>query len=227
MNQGAYRIDPAFFDVTSLQQAFEKIKPEDWKPVIDDGSYVEGDSWRGVNLITAGKKTAAYSRFPHLDGIQSKFQCGIANMMFYSLVPGGKIHPHRDFVGAVGLGGLRLHLPIVTNPGVNFVVSNKKVVLRPGELWALDTSYEHAVENAGGEDRVHLVLDILVNDWVRSLIPKPNHHYYLHQAKLWALAAQKMARVALFEPKRIAGNLNVLKKAFRQYVFKEPANHES
>ena len=63
--------------------------------------------------------------------------------MFYAIQPGGNIPPHRDMVSNVGFGGLRLHIPLVTNNKVNFVVDGEKVVMGVGELCALDISYTH------------------------------------------------------------------------------------
>lgn len=104
--------------------------------------------------------------------------------MFYSMLPGGDIPSHRDMVGNVGLGGLRLHIPIITNSNVNFIVDNKRVIMNIGELWALDTSYKHSVTNFGSEQRIHLVMDVIVNEWVLSLLPKKNLQFYIHQLHL-------------------------------------------
>jgi hypothetical protein len=38
--------------------------------------------------------------------------------------------------------------------------------MKPGEAWYLRLSDPHAVANRGSSDRVHLVLDLVVNDWL-------------------------------------------------------------
>ena len=42
--------------------------------------------------------------------------------------------------------------------------------MKEGECWYLDLSLPHWVENHGKTDRIHLVIDCLVNDWLRELI---------------------------------------------------------
>jgi len=43
--------------------------------------------------------------------------------------------------------------------------------MRPGDLWCLDTSYLHSVENGGNESRVHIVIECNINDRIRKHIP--------------------------------------------------------
>ena len=180
MNEGAVLLAKDYLDAATVQAALSHLRQSEWRPTWEDGSY-GGESWRAVKVIEGGKKTDKYAEFPMLDGIVERLGCHVEHMMFYSLLPGGVLHPHRDMSGAVGLGGLRFHMPLVTNPGVDFRVSGKRVTMLPGELWALDTSYVHAVSNRGQEDRVHLVLEVKVDDHVRAMIPKLDHRYYLHQ----------------------------------------------
>jgi hypothetical protein len=43
------------------------------------------------------------------------------------------------------------------------------VVLEAGSAWYLRLSDPHTVFNGGGADRVHMVIDADVNDWVEAL----------------------------------------------------------
>jgi hypothetical protein len=43
------------------------------------------------------------------------------------------------------------------------------VILEAGSCWYLRLSDPHRVANRGETDRVHLVIDAAVNDWVASL----------------------------------------------------------
>ena len=40
--------------------------------------------------------------------------------------------------------------------------------MNEGEAWYLNFSLEHSVRNGGATDRIHLVIDCIVNDWIRS-----------------------------------------------------------
>ena len=42
-----------------------------------------------------------------------------------------------------------------------------------GECWYLDVSKAHSVQNAGDQDRVHLVVDVENNNEVRELFGAP------------------------------------------------------
>jgi hypothetical protein len=53
----------------------------------------------------------------------------------------------------------RIHIPVITNPDVRFTCANETVHMAPGECWLFDSFRWHKVENAGAQQRVHLVLD--------------------------------------------------------------------
>jgi hypothetical protein len=41
-----------------------------------------------------------------------------------------------------------------------------------GECWYLNVNQPHRVENRGSADRVHLVLDCVVDEWLRALFAR-------------------------------------------------------
>jgi quercetin dioxygenase-like cupin family protein len=59
----------------------------------------------------------------------------------------------------------------VTDPRVGFFLGGERVPLGEGECWYMDFNLPHRVENDGDAARVHLVVDCVVNEWVRSLFP--------------------------------------------------------
>jgi hypothetical protein len=54
---------------------------------------------------------------------------------------------------------LRIHIPVITNPGVEFTCGGETVHMAPGECWVFDSFQRHEVHNRGDAHRVHLVLD--------------------------------------------------------------------
>lgn len=66
-------------------------------------------------------------------------------------------------------GNFRLHVPIVTNADVQFILDGDKLVMLPGECWYTNVNYIHSVKNAGDEDRIHLVIDCSRNKWSDQL----------------------------------------------------------
>jgi hypothetical protein len=89
------------------------------------------------------------------------------------LAPGSVIREHSDFDLGEELGEVRLHVPVVTNPNVEFYLAGKRVAMEAGECWYLDLSLPHRVQNRGASERVHLVVDCVLNDWLRHLIDHP------------------------------------------------------
>jgi len=53
----------------------------------------------------------------------------------------------------------RIHIPVITNPAVEFSCGPETIHMRPGECWLFDSFRWHRVVNGGTEQRVHLVLD--------------------------------------------------------------------
>ena len=82
---------------------------------------------------------------------------GAARLM--ALAPGSHIHEHRDAALSAADGMVRLHLPILTNDGVDFRLNGTRVVMAEGELWYLRLTDPHSVANRGGGTRIHLVVD--------------------------------------------------------------------
>jgi hypothetical protein len=54
---------------------------------------------------------------------------------------------------------------------VTFFVGGEKIKMLPGRLYYVNFSKLHYVRNDGDTDRLHLVLDLEVNDWLRSIFP--------------------------------------------------------
>jgi hypothetical protein len=61
-----------------------------------------------------------------------------------------------------------MHIPVITNDAVAFVLNRTRVVMEAGSTWYLRLSDPHSVSNAGASDRVHLVIDAVVNDWLAA-----------------------------------------------------------
>jgi hypothetical protein len=220
MNPGAIKIFDNFISNDLIEKTIIELSKYNWRPVWEDKRYA-GDHWMTCPLIEEFVKTQNFTTFELALVIESKMNCKIKNLMFYAMLPGGDIPPHRDMVGNVGLGGLRLHIPIVTNSGVNFMVAGKKVVMNPSELWALDTSYMHSVSNFGHENRIHLVMDVIVNDWILSLLPPRSINYYLHQGHLILLGFARIFKYLTNKDLKIKDFISVIANSLRLLFFKK------
>lgn len=55
-----------------------------------------------------------------------------------------------------------VHIPIISNADVLFHVGDTSITMQEGEMWEINNRREHAVENQGAIDRVHLILDYVI-----------------------------------------------------------------
>lgn len=92
---------------------------------------------------------------------------------------GGELTRHTDQVDpdqGLAIGKLlRFHFPIVTNPNVKFTVWTvndvpNTVNMKVGECWVLDVRKPHRAINEGKDERIHLVVDVIVNDHIMELL---------------------------------------------------------
>jgi hypothetical protein len=74
------------------------------------------------------------------------------------LAAGSEVPPHIDS-HYYWRTHLRIHIPVITNPGVEFTCGGETVNMAAGECWVFDSFRRHEVHNRGTEHRVHLVLD--------------------------------------------------------------------
>ncbi|HZL56304.1 MAG TPA: aspartyl/asparaginyl beta-hydroxylase domain-containing protein [Bryobacteraceae bacterium] len=169
---------------------FREIRDSDWIPTIPDGPY-KNEGWRVVKIVHDRKPTPFLEGRAELQTVLQWFKAPIVMAVYYSMLPGTELHPHRDTSGTLELGRLRFHVPIQTNPNVRFMVSKKRVPMEEGQLWALNTSYLHAVENKGESERVHLVIEVEANDWCWSMLPARGAVYYAHYAWFMFLLAKR------------------------------------
>ena len=100
----------------------------------------------------------------------SFFQCPVGAVRLMRLGAGARILEHSDYMETGEVREIRLHIPIQTNPGVQFWVNHQLVPMLPGEFWFADFSMPHRVENQGDTDRIHLVIDCIANEWLDALI---------------------------------------------------------
>jgi hypothetical protein len=93
-------------------------------------------------------------------------------------------------------------VPIVTDPDVEFEVNGKRLFLRRGEAWILDTSYRHRVANKSVVPRVRLVVSLELDRSLRALLPRPDVWDRLHDAGFWLLCVGK-ALAHMAEPRHL------------------------
>lgn len=130
-------------------------------PIMQISSPPECKDWVGTEWLAACPSIAA-----SLAGLK----CPLAAVRLMRLGPGSEILEHFDHDLSANFGMARLHVPLTTTPEVEFLLNRQPVVMKPGECWYLRLADPHAVTNRGDTDRIHLVIDAEVNDWLAALL---------------------------------------------------------
>ncbi len=121
-------------------------------------------------LATVFEDSPLLARCPNFRAALGRFACPLRAVRLMRLTPGSIIKEHRDFDLSAEDGTARLHVPVTTNPGVVFEVNRQPLAMAPGSVWYLRLSDPHRVANNGTTDRVHLVIDAAVDDWLRGVL---------------------------------------------------------
>jgi hypothetical protein len=84
----------------------------------------------------------------------------IIRAMAAKLLAGGRILPHRDTHPSFGAGH-RIHVPIITNPRVRFMIDGRPYQLEVGQAYEINNQKIHSVMNKGDTDRINFIFDYL------------------------------------------------------------------
>jgi len=135
--------------------------------------------WRDQNRGMEFKlqNTDLLKTFPMVEEKILKHFDAVDRVRFMKLNPHGELLRHTDQIDPdAGISNgkiMRIHIPIVTNPGVEFTTWSpieNNVVMNAGECWYLDRRKPHRVINNGDTSRIHLVIDAISNERVRNFL---------------------------------------------------------
>jgi hypothetical protein len=176
---------PLAFDPAPLARDLERASAHGWTKHFVRENY-EGD-WsvialravagvkRPSQMIYSNPTATNFENTPMIEGcpcfhaVMESFACPIRTMRLMRLTPGSLINEHSDPDLSFEDGTVRIHIPISTNPDVDFRLNGTRTILEPGSAWYLRLSDPHSVANRGTTDRVHLVIDMSVNAWLANL----------------------------------------------------------
>lgn len=118
---------------------------------------VDGDpanqSFNGPMLPTPELQACAYLR-----QVIASFGAAVGRTRLMRLSGGAEVTPHVD-QGYYWSDRVRVHVPIITQPGVRFECGGEALNMREGECWIFDTWRLHRVLNDDDRSRIHLVCD--------------------------------------------------------------------
>ena len=171
---------PFQFDAARLKEDLAQVAEDEWIRHFNQSNY-EGN-WSVASLRSNGGRTKQIypdphspddfedteilARCPYVREVLAAIRCEKESVRFMLLGAHARIKEHKDYFMGLDEGVIRLHIPVLTNPNVEFYLANERVQMHEGELWYLDFSQKHRVENNSDKDRIHLVMDCKVNDWL-------------------------------------------------------------
>lgn len=179
---------PFTFDVSRLQAETNAIAKQQWQLHYQTRHY-EGN-WTAIplrsiggqsdNIFVSPQEGAQYTNTsflessPYLQEVLNSFHCPLLAVRLLKLEAGASIKEHKDTDLAFEKGEIRIHIPVQTHPAVEFMLDKERMQLGEGECWYMNFNLPHAIYNKSTTDRIHLVIDAVVNDWVRDLFQIPS-----------------------------------------------------
>lgn len=172
-------------DIKSIQKEVTTLQTGLWQPHLNRHDYEGGWdvlSFRspGGNLNTLADalnnepyaNTPLLDHCPAVDALLNSLQCEKLSARLLNLQAGAVIKEHTDKELYFEKGEARLHFPVVTNPLVEFYLDNERLHMQEGECWYINANLPHRLANKGSDDRIHLVVDCIVNDWLHEVFSK-------------------------------------------------------
>ena len=177
---------PFLFDAGLLLEEVSALSASTWKKHYQALHY-QGE-WSAIPLRSVNgiadhiiisplpdveyKNTFYLDRSPYLQNVLQSFKCPLKAVRLLKLNTGAIIKEHRDIGLNSEAGEIRLHIPVITHNDVEFYLDKERIHLKEGECWYMNFNLVHNITNNSPVDRIHLVIDAEVNDWVKELFAK-------------------------------------------------------
>ena len=174
---------PLRFDARSLAAELATLNESEWRPhpqgfpgnsalpLIAVGGDPDNDG-----LVGPMRPTPLLARFPYLNQVLGSLGAVLGRTRLMRLSGQAEVTPHID-QAYYWAERMRVHVPIVTQPGVRFFCGDADINMGAGECWIFDTWRLHRVLNQGNEVRIHLVADTVGGDvfWEHMTRSRPHH----------------------------------------------------
>lgn len=118
--------------------------------------------------------TVFLKQCPYIRSVLAQIPGVQQSIRLLNLKPGAIVKSHRDRGLNFEKGEVRVHIPVTTNPQVEFYTDDERIVMKAGECWYVNFDLPHRLSNHGASDRVHIVMDIVVNEELTALFTGAN-----------------------------------------------------
>lgn len=221
---------PLSFDVARLQADINKVISHKWTDHYNQNDY--NGKWTSIALMSEdGKSDSIFAlnrselidtdilkQCDYFKTILDEFPFEKTAVRLLNLTVGTEIKPHRDYCLGYEDGCFRLHIPIITNPDVVFMLDDQRLIMNEGECWYINANFTHSVVNNGSEDRIHLVIDGIQNEWTDTLFYKEAHPEQFRKP---------LPEMNEAEKQRIIEELNRMNPVLNATILKDIENNHS
>ncbi len=173
---------PLVFDAAALAAEINAAGVESWRP---HPQGFPGNSMLPLVAVNGDPDNEAFAgpmaptpvlaRFPYLGQVMGSLGAVLGRSRLMQLSGHSEVTRHVD-QGYYWAERVRVHVPIVTQPGVRFECGDAAVHMAAGECWLFDTWRPHCVFNDAEAARIHLVVDSVGGDRFWELLARSRPH---------------------------------------------------
>lgn len=156
---------PLLFDADVLAQEIDALGESVWKP---HPQGFPGNSMLPLLAVAGDPDNEAFSgqmqptphlqRCPYMQQTLASLGATIGRTRLMRLAGQAEVTRHAD-QGYYWAERVRVHVPLVTQPTVQFECDGETINMAAGECWIFDTWRQHRVLNDAVQSRTHLVCD--------------------------------------------------------------------
>jgi mannose-6-phosphate isomerase-like protein (cupin superfamily) len=125
-----------------------------------------------LNDFDTFEDTPLLGQCPYIKSVLKQIACPQTSVRLLKLEKGALIKEHTDAGLNFEEGEVRLHIPIITHDLVEFYLDGQRLSMQPGDCWYINASLPHRLANPSPVDRIHLVIDCEVNDWLQEIFAR-------------------------------------------------------
>ena len=178
---------PFRFDPARLRADLALVRPDEWQPHFNQNDY--GGEWSGVALRSIGgasselsaplgadsaafSNTGLLARCAYFREVLAAFPCPLKTVRLLRLASGSFVREHCDQSLGYEEGEMRIHVPVQTSEQVEFYLAGERLGLAEGHAYYVNVSLPHRIRNRSAEERIHLVIDLAVDEWAHELVKR-------------------------------------------------------
>jgi quercetin dioxygenase-like cupin family protein len=152
---------PEWWDTDTMRTTFEGTPHSEVHDVLlrfgaADGNDLEAVDFPVMAAVPKAKEMA-------LDLMRLVSGSRLGRMVVTKLEPGKRIAPHADVKGLYSAYYTRYHIVLQGLQGSLFNCGDETVNMLTGDIWWFDAHAEHSLVNNSKDDRVHLLVDVRID----------------------------------------------------------------